>query len=473
MGRTDPVQSAWGVTGLAALTGVGLYLVAFYPGYMSHDSAFQYWQLRHQDYFSMSPVTMTLIWQGLDHWLPGPGGMFILQVLMFWSGLWVLFCQLKGLSPIWLAVIMLVFGLWPFNLLIVPHIWKDVLMLNCLIWATALFLRAVQSTEHRSQWRLAASACAAASTLFRPDAVIPAGVMIVMFWIPWGRWPRRQTGQINLLSLFKPLLIGLSAIVLAAGARISIESLTDARQQSLFPSVALWDLARVSVREQQNLVPAFTAMNEKMNEQTLSAYVPAWSNVPVLTHQLHSGLWEPYSSEQQAAIRKAWLNLWVSFPGAYLEHRLEVFAELLRWQDDPTKPETVYRVRALTPYRDNPFHAMNQSALHQALSKGLDAVIESPLFKPWSYLLISLILCLGLFRQRAGAVPALIVCLSGVGHALSLMILAPSAEIRYLLWSVNSWMLAILILLTLERGKSSLLATPSSRSQQRNAESGH
>ena len=63
----------------AALLGLAVSLWVFWPGYMSWDSAFQWWQSRHDTFDSVHPPLMAMIWQLSDRVVPGPGGMFALQ----------------------------------------------------------------------------------------------------------------------------------------------------------------------------------------------------------------------------------------------------------------------------------------------------------------------------------------------------------------------------------------------------------
>ena len=64
---------------LAALAGWALVLWVFWPGYMSWDSAYQWWQARHDQFDSVHPPLLAMIWQLTDRVVEGPGGMFALQ----------------------------------------------------------------------------------------------------------------------------------------------------------------------------------------------------------------------------------------------------------------------------------------------------------------------------------------------------------------------------------------------------------
>ena len=58
-------------------TGLLFYLTiaTFYPGYLSLDSAYQYWQARKGTFSNQSPPTMTMAWSAVSAVWPGSGGL--------------------------------------------------------------------------------------------------------------------------------------------------------------------------------------------------------------------------------------------------------------------------------------------------------------------------------------------------------------------------------------------------------------
>ena len=52
--------------GGAAAMGLALTLYAWYPGYMTFDAAYQYWQVRHFEFTTHHPPLMALIWYHLS-----------------------------------------------------------------------------------------------------------------------------------------------------------------------------------------------------------------------------------------------------------------------------------------------------------------------------------------------------------------------------------------------------------------------
>ena len=72
---------------LAAAAGLGLVLALFWPGYLSWDSAYQWWQARHGELDPTQPPVVPRTWAVVRALLPDPGGMLLLQLLPLWAGL--------------------------------------------------------------------------------------------------------------------------------------------------------------------------------------------------------------------------------------------------------------------------------------------------------------------------------------------------------------------------------------------------
>ena len=75
-----PAWSAW----LAGAVGLALTLWLFFPGYMSWDSAYQWWQVRHGIVDPIFPPVMGGIWRVTEWLSPGPGGYFLYQATLYW-----------------------------------------------------------------------------------------------------------------------------------------------------------------------------------------------------------------------------------------------------------------------------------------------------------------------------------------------------------------------------------------------------
>src|SRR5690349_3835686 len=84
----DVVAWSW----LLSACGFAFDLAAWWPGQMSYDSAYAWWQARGGGGNDIVPPAFTLAWRVSQHLADGPGAVFALHALAFWCGL-ALFTQ--------------------------------------------------------------------------------------------------------------------------------------------------------------------------------------------------------------------------------------------------------------------------------------------------------------------------------------------------------------------------------------------
>lgn len=408
---------------LAALAGLCFVLLAFWPGYLSWDSAYQWWQARTGELDPTHPPVMVRIWQLSRAILPDPGGMLLLPLLLWWSAL-ALFADALGGSTFRRTATVLLLGLWPPLLALQPHLWKDV-------WMTALFALAVACLaqdlreEHRG-WRLGALVALLFACAFRFNA-LPAALPLLA-WIAWREWPGRR------------LRVAGATLVMALGVQLGagvLNHVPGSRDMPVWPSVAMWDIAAVSIAEDRLLFPPDWVTPDLTVADLRRDFQP-YVNVPSFhSGQLRLNYYYDYTPEQFAELRTAWLALPRDHAMAYAMHRARLSSYLLGFRQ-ATHPDSLVLHPGVVAYKDNPIMARNDGALNRWLQPVLDGLVDTPLFAPWPYLLGSLgVLSLALRRTRtshralAGTVGA-----SSLMLALPLVVLSPSSDFRYLAWCV-------------------------------------
>src|SRR4030095_15212253 len=95
---SDPVQqprAAW-LPWLIAIAGFAFDLAAYWPGQMSFDSAYTWWQARGGATKGIAPPMLILVWRICDALVSGPGLIFALHLALFWSGLALLAGALRA-----------------------------------------------------------------------------------------------------------------------------------------------------------------------------------------------------------------------------------------------------------------------------------------------------------------------------------------------------------------------------------------
>ena len=110
---------------IAATLGLLFTALVFYPGYLTWDSAYQWWQVRHHVIDPAHPPIMVWLWMLTNLVLPGPGGYFLFQLGVYWSSL-ALFVSSLQLRPFIATLLVLVLGFWPPLWGLSLHLWKDV-----------------------------------------------------------------------------------------------------------------------------------------------------------------------------------------------------------------------------------------------------------------------------------------------------------------------------------------------------------
>lgn len=424
---------------LAAALGVAVTLTAFYPGYLSFDSADQWQQARHFAFTSLHPPLQAMLWHFVDRVWPGPGGMFVLQVLLYWSALALLVAQRRWRAP-WQALGVLLLGFWPPLFGLLPHLWKDVPMGALLVLAAAL---ASRDLRHPSEWtRAGVLGCLILACTLRHNAML--AVLPFAGWLLWRQDERGQWRQPRWRLAALTLVLTLGVQVLAS---LPERHPAVTRTDSVWSVVALWDMAAVSLREQRLIIPPGFVRGDFDLAQMQARFLPYSNTALYRDDAFRHSLFVPYRDDQRRALMQAWLRLPLEHPHAYFAHRLRLSALLFGF-DQAALPDRLVLVPDVVALGDNPPVRANASALHQWLQQSLDALVDTPWFAGWLYLLASLPMALLAWhlRQQRDAQLAAVIMASALLYTLPLAVLAGSAEFRYLGWLVQATLLAACLL---------------------------
>lgn len=414
---------------LAALAGLLFTLLAFWPGYLSWDSAWQWWQARTGELDPAHPPVMVRVWQLSRLVLPDPGGMLLLQAALWWAAM-AAFAQALG-GGAWRRAGTVVFiGAWPPLLALLPHLWKDLWMMGGFALAVALLV--AEQRAPRPSLRVAAVLALGAGVAFRLNA-LPAALPLLA-WVAWRQWPGRGLRVAAMTVLLAVVVQGVSWIAnLAPGARA----------MPVWPAVAMWDIAAVSIAEDELLFPP-EWVEPGLTVADLRRDFSPFVNVPSFASgQLRLNFYTEFTPEEYAALREAWLSLPLRHPRAYFAHRAEVTAYLLGFRQQ-AHPDYLVLQPTIVPLRDNPAVAPPSGALHGGLQAVLNDAVDTPLFAAWPYLLASLLLAaFAAWRRAPGDGLVAAVAVSGWALALPLVLLSPSSDFRYLGWCLLATLMAV------------------------------
>lgn len=417
-------RAAW----WAALAGIAVTLLLFYPGYLSVDSAVQLWHARTGAYTSDHPVAMAMLWSWIDPVWPGSGGLFVLFVAGFWLALaWLAYELFPRGRP--QALTVLIIGLWPANLALIAHVWKDVPTATCAVLAVALLLRERRLPSARLRWMLWAPLVVAC--LFRHNA-LPFVLPLLWYWS--GRWPSLTDSSVRRVVA---TVTATAAIALVAALPNHLPSVT---QRAVWPLLQTCDLAALSVRTDQMLIP------DSMQEQSLSleelrAVLKPYALITAFeTRKLVIATFQDLTPQQSNDLNRAWWSAWRQHPLEFIAHRAELTGLLLGLDQSAMPVSLTVAPGRVPPPVGPPVQAV--WPWDAAVMRAVTYLGGTSLMAGWPYVLLGLMLILGAVRRRVHALfwPVL---LSAALFAAPLPLVAASAEFRYLFWPIIAVMIAL------------------------------
>ncbi len=409
------------------------------PGYMSVDSGTQLDQARSLQLRDDHPVAMALIWHVTDRVVPGPLGLLVLMVALYWAGLSVIFASLGGpILP--RAVGLFLVGFYPPAAANLPAVWKDNLMQGALLAGVACLV------VGGGRWRWARLALATLSFLVAigarhnaaaavwPFVILPLLAVPVLRRAPgWGRW---LAAGVMSLAITLALTVGLSKALSPLAVKTEY-----------WQMIPVFDLAGMSLDVEEVLVePESGVLTAGMGLREIrSKFNPIYSNslyyclrfggqrcVPLFRRTL--------DPEKLRQLSGNWWRAVTAHPAAYVAHRAKICAALLGISGGPEG--TFYPSGA--PWTANAREYQPPRRVQRLLS-WIDSQVPTFWFRPWSYALLCLVLLpIAVFRHARGAAPLPIAfAVSGLSYALSFMISTGSADYRYTVWTTLCSVLAL------------------------------
>ncbi|MBK8284887.1 MAG: hypothetical protein IPK97_08315 [Ahniella sp.] len=423
---------------LPALAIAALFWVT-HPGYLSFDSAVAFWSARQDRYVDISGVLLPKLWHWMLGFSEGTTGIRVLlgtllSVGFGWLGseLW----RTASASRRWVAA--LVLPLCPVFLIVAPHIWSDVLLLACLLWASAsaASLNRVVGPKARAALVAILLLSCLAATLTRHNALL---ALPPILW--WGLMPLVRSG------FWRTAACGfvLALLALTAG---TIRDHTVTTRLDTWAVTFLYDLQAVSIATRTDDSPSLIPPQLTGPGLKVAELRAAWH--PYSATRLFSGTQSgvsdptvaPLTPEQSSALRSAWILI-LDEP-AYWQQRWRLTEAL--WG---TYREPMLRGQAEHPGQsvmaDNPVLEVPQRAAAPIWRTVVDKLFRVGAAAPVLY--VGLAILSMLVWRPSGARMALMA--SAFLYAAPYAWIAPSAELRYLLWPcVAAWIVFWLGVLT-------------------------
>ena len=407
--------------------GFACFVLYGFPGYMSTDSVQQLMEARTSVFSDGHPPLMAAQWWILDRIVAGPLLMLLLQGAVFLGGLYVLLQRvLAPRHAAWTAVGILLF---PPVLTTMAVIWKDSQMAAYLVAGLAAMV------QPRLRTRIAGLALLVVACATRHNA-IAAVAPLVFFIFEWRsglRWWKRVA------------VLG-GVVVITVGAAFAITRVLAVSHVPLTPVFSdvvgtlaytddmTDDEARYVLRGTPLVVEEAIQHRARMLHDLRGAWRLTQGDLRFFSY--------PRTPEQWAALHRAWKDLVLGDPIAYLASHWDEYLDLLGVRDDTIRAP-VWNLFDEGEVIAATQHAASWSRIQYYVGRVFYWLADhTPLFRPYIYAVIGLLLLALCSRDRLTA--GLIT--SGLLYELSYFPVGANPDYRYSHWLVTTVTIAAVIL---------------------------
>lgn len=434
------VRSSFAIYLLPFLT-IFIVIYSVYPGYLSFDSAFQFWQARGNEYYDIAPPLFPWLWYISLKFFPFTLGIFLIIYILYGFGFAILSSTIMrkfgGVASMLFAVLA---PLCPVLVLLLPHLWTDVLLGGFLLLAFAFMRDTVFST-----WRfiviILLCVCAACIRHNSLIAIIP----LLWFWTGLRFWTGAWTSKRPILHRWV-LVIALILPLWFSGHIVRTILVT--QRLDTWAVTLMFDLQAVSVSTRTNRIPKNMTGAGMQVQELVEAFNPY--SATKLFAATRSGVANPTVGPLDPAQRQALVDAWfaVLSEPAYWQHRMRLFRGLLGTHRGPDLAGLSDSPQIIA-YKDNPPMAFANPSAHQRYRVLVDSLRGTPVYSAGWYLILAGALIALRWRRTPLWLREYHMALYGSAliYTLPYFVIAPSAELRYVLWSALASWLCILIAL--------------------------
>ncbi|HTR54284.1 MAG TPA: hypothetical protein VMJ10_26510 [Kofleriaceae bacterium] len=398
--------------------GVAGIIVYAFPGYLSTDSIDQLAQARAGEYGDWHPPVMAALWHGVEIVVTGPLGMLVLQVTCFVVGAYLLLARV--LAPRTAALVAVAIAWLPPIACELAVIWKDSQMAGYALLGVAFV------GDSRRGARAAGLVLLGLASAMRYNAAALTLPIVLLAYAPPVHGARRLA------------IATVMWVAITGGAAAANRLLADRHEHPWQQSVAMMDLAgiaRWSHADDRELAAALegTPLRDasQIRERAQARYRPHWMWSEIWDD---GGLFRPARDDTELdAITRAWRELVVAYPRAYLHHRWRMTRELLQVPGTYASDSAYVwftDVQDLAGSARRSKHDAAPSRVQQLLQPAALWLGDSVWFAPWWYAVLSLVMLVFARRDRT----AFALLAGGVLCELTLCFAAPTPDARYSLW---------------------------------------
>lgn len=411
------------------IAGYILNVIAFWPGFMTQDSWFQYLQAVSGDYQDGHPPIMALAWSFLLKLLSGPSGMLILQLSFFWVGLYLIWEKFSAKPKAFLIVLI---GIFPWIISISGVIWKDLQMAYTLFLAIALIMG--ERTKAKVVFVSVLLFYSYSVRKNAPLAVIPVILFALGSW-----WSLKKSQVITLLVL---TIVSFSFV-----GNFLNYSVLDAKRTNIQNASYIDDLANLSLRQGKSLIPKITYSDiVSCEKDTVAGSNLIGKEGCLLTRPSYQNY-----LDAQPPLQQIWLNSILKDLKGYVQLHSEIFAyQLIK---PSAEPYGYWVSPGVTPdavgikQRDNFFTNIVKSFVDFSINN------FQWVFKPliWLGILFWTIYPISFLKNKSVKGLTLTLTVSGILYCLGYFVIGGSADYRYFYWPILAANLSVVLLVVNKR----------------------
>lgn len=422
----DPIKLTLPLATAAAM----LLVLATWPGYLSFDSGFMWWQARTLQLSSLQAPGMTLLLAGLLRVGLGPGALIAFNICAFF-GLLALLPGLLGLRRRAAFAAFVLVAFCPPLLLLLPHLWTDIQLLVLLLGASAALL-AIARFGRSWRWNLITALTLMAALWVRPNAL--AAVLPLL--LAWAVLAFDSRGR---QALVVGALLGVAFLTHRALDRALVVEHRDAWAVPL-----MWDLQALSAASDRVELPVGLYYPGLSAAQLRASFDPDTA-MGIFSNPVANPGAEAFTAERRTALLQSWWRAVRAQPSVYLRHRAQVFLRLLGSHQTGTGVALVDSP-SIGAFRDNPPLTIANPSLHFQFRKLADGLKANSVSAAWPWLSLGLGMLLLRAARRAPLdridATLLVIAGSGVLYLLPFALIAPSTELRYVAWPIAALLLS-------------------------------
>jgi hypothetical protein len=429
--------------------GFALTLVVFYPGVVTVDAIAVYNDVKTGFVGDWQSPVMAKLWTVIDPLtrkvldLPqGLGGavvsMFLLTISLYWLAFMILSLAVARDSVV-LAALVVIIALSPPLFVMAGAIWRDILLAAAWLLAAATAFATINAPRLLFiTARVVALALLAFGLLLRPNALFAAP-----FVLAYILWPAA-------FHLKRVALLYIPAVI--AGffmVQLVYYGILDAKRQHIMHAILVFDLGAITAITKENQFPV-NWTEHQLRLLKASCYDPAqWDTywrVPPCQFVMGRKL-EPENIFGTPVLVQAWLKAVASHPLVYLQHRLGHMEAFLTFPHSAIYLESIGKGVPMYPH----------NAYFMRLYETTDALKETFLFRPLTWLLTVLATLVAAWKYRATPAGSYAVAMSasGLAYVATFLPVGVASDYRYVYWVVAAGLTsAVMIALAWQTSRS-------------------